>query len=79
MESGSGDIDLLDLGFAVGLDLELDGHAEEVEILGDGSHGAEAFVIAEAEDGELVAEGGCSGAVEPLGEEGGDVVFGVAG
>ena len=41
---GAGDVDALDLGFAVGLDTEFDGHAEEVEVLGDGTDGAEAFV-----------------------------------
>ncbi len=67
---GAGDVDAADLGFAVGLDAEFDRHAEEVEVLGDGADGAEALVVAEAEDGVLVGEGGGSGAVEPLGEEG---------
>ncbi len=72
----AGDVDAADFGFAVGLDAELDGHAEEVEILGDGADGAEALVVAEAIDGELVSEGGGTGAVEPLREEGGELEAG---
>ena len=66
---GADHIDLLVLGFAVGLDAELDGHAEEVEILVDLADGAEALVVAEAVDGVLVGEGRRAGAVDPLGEE----------
>jgi len=67
---GAGDIDAADLGLAVGFDAELYRHAEEVEVLCDGADGAEALVVAEAEDGVLVGEGGGSGAVAPLSEEG---------
>jgi len=66
---GAGDVDATDLGLAVGLDAEFDRHAEEVEVLGNGTDGAESFVAAEAEDGVFVCEGGRAGAVEPLGEE----------
>ena len=59
-----------DLGLAVGFDAQLDGHAEEVEVLRDLPDGAEALVVAEPVDGVLVGEVGGAGAVEPLGEEG---------
>ena len=45
-------------GFAVGFDAQLDGHAEEVEVLVDVADGAEALVVAEAVDGVLVGEAG---------------------
>ena len=73
MRVGAGDVDAAVFGLAVGLDAQLDGHAEEVEVLVDGADGAEALVVAEAEDGVLVGEGGRAGAVEPLGEEGGEL------
>ena len=69
----AGDVDAADLGFALGLDAELDGHAEEVEVLRDGADGAEALVVAEAVDGVLVGELRGAGAVNPLGEEGAEV------
>ena len=66
---GADDVDLLVFGFAVGFDAQIDGHAEEVEVLVDFADGAEALVVAEAVDGVLVGEGGRAGAVDPLGEE----------
>ena len=66
---GADDVDFLVHGLAVGLDAEIDGHAEEVEVLVDEADGAEALVVAEAVDGVLVVEGRCAGAVDPLGEE----------
>ena len=70
-ESGfcSGDIDAADLGFAVGFDAELNGHAKEIEILIDGADGAEALVISEAIDSVFVGKGWGAGSVEPLSEE----------
>ncbi len=62
-------------GFAFGFDAEIDGHAEEVEVLVDVADGAEALVIAEAIDGVLVGEGGRAGAVDPLGEEGRELLL----
>ena len=56
---GADDVDLLVFGFAVGLDAQLDRHAEEVEILLDFADGAEALVVAEAVNGVLVSE--CAG------------------
>ncbi len=69
----AGDVDAADFGFAFGLNAELDGHAEEVEILRDGADGAEALVVAEAVDGVFVRELRGAGAVDPLGEEGAEV------
>ncbi len=66
---GADDIDFLVFGFAVGLDAEIDRHAEEVEVLIDDADGAEALVVAEPVDGVLVGECGGAGAVDPLGEE----------
>ena len=74
---GPGDVDLAFFGFAVGLDAKLDGHAEEVEVLGDGSDGAETLVVAETIDGVLIVELGGTGAVDPLGEEGGKLELGL--
>ncbi len=70
---GAGYVDAADFGLAVGFDAQFDWHTEEVEILLDGADGAEAFVVAEAEDREFVGEGRCAGAVEPLSEEWGQL------
>ena len=72
---GADDVDSLIFGFAVGFDAQVDGHAEEVEVLVDLADGAEALVIAEAVDGVLVGEGGSAGAVDPLGEEGSELLL----
>ena len=74
---GAGDVDAAVFRLAFGFDAQLDGHAEEVEVLGDRADRAEALVAAEPEDGVLVAEGGRAGAVEPLGEEGGELEVGL--
>ena len=57
-------------GLAVGLDAQLDRHAEEVEVLADLADGAEALVVAQPVDGVLVGELRRAGAVDPLREEG---------
>ena len=62
-------------GFAVGFDAQVDGHAEEVEVLVDLADGAEALVVAEAIDGVLVSERGRAGAVDPLGKEGRELLL----
>jgi hypothetical protein len=59
------------------VDAQLDRHAEEVEILLHCPDRAEAFVVAEAEDGVFVGEGWGAGAVEPLREEGGELEVGL--
>ena len=51
----AGEVDAAVFGLAFGFDAELDGHLEEVEVLRDGADGAEALVVAEAEDGVLSA------------------------
>ena len=66
---GADDVDLLILGFAVGFNAQVHGHAEEVEVLVDLADGAEALAIAEAVDGVFVGEGGSAGAIDPLREE----------
>jgi len=70
------EIDAAIFGFTLGFDAELDGHVEEVKILGDLAYGAEALAIAEAEDGVVVVELRGAGAVEPLGEEWGEAELG---
>ena len=53
---GADDVDLLVHGFAVGLNAQVDRHAEEVEILVDLADGAEALVVAQPVDGVFVGE-----------------------
>jgi hypothetical protein len=53
---GAHHVDLLGFGLAVGLDAQLDRHAEEVEVLADLADGAEALVVAQPVDGVLVGE-----------------------
>jgi hypothetical protein len=55
---GADDFDLLGFGFAVGFYAQVDGHAEEVEVLLNFADGAEALVVAEAVDGVLVVNCG---------------------
>ena len=69
----TGYVDASDFSFTVGFDAQLYWHTEEVEILVDGADGAEAFIVAEAEDREFVGEGRCAGAVEPLSEKWGQL------
>ncbi len=69
------DVDFLIDGFAFGIHADVDGHVEEVEVLGDVADGAEALVIAEAIDAVFVFEGGRAGAIDPLGEEGREVLL----
>ena len=52
---------------AVGVNLQFHRHAEQVHVLLDFAHNAEAFL--RAVDGVLVLEFGRAGGVEPLGEE----------
>ena len=62
-------------GLAVGFDAQLDRHAEEVEVLVNLADGAEALVVAQAVDGVLVGELRRAGAVDPLREEGGQLLL----
>ena len=72
---GADDVDLLVYGFAVGFDAQIDRHAEEVEILIDFADGAEALVVAQPVDGVLVGELRRAGAVDPLREEGRELLL----
>src|SRR6185503_13013495 len=74
---GSDDVDSAVFGLAVGLNAQLDGHVEEVEVLLDFADGAEAFVAAEAVDGVLIGEIGRSGSVEPLRKKWGELLLGL--
>ena len=71
---GAHDFDALVFGLAVGVDLEVNRHAEEIEVLRDLAHHAEALVIAQAVDGVLGLEFRRAGGVEPLGEEPGQLL-----
>ena len=63
------DFDLLVFGLAVGFNAQVDGHAEEVEVLLNLADGPEALVVAEAIVGVLVSKFGRAGTVDPLGKE----------
>src|SRR3954471_15167258 len=60
-------LDALEFSLAVGVNLQLNGHGEQVEVLRDLSGDAEAF--AGTINGVLVLERGRSGGVEPLRKE----------
>ena len=61
--------DLLVFGFTVGVDAQIDRHAEQVEVLRNLSGHAETLVAAEAVGGVFQFEFGRARGIEPLGKE----------
>src|SRR6202030_442940 len=72
---GAHNFNALDLALTVGVDLELHGHAKQVEVLGYLSDDAEA--LARAENRVLHLELGSAGAIHPLGKERGKVFIAI--
>src|SRR5262249_42704212 len=66
---GSDDVHPPYLGFTIGLNAQLDGHVEEVEVLLDFTDGTKSLVIAEAIHSVLIVEHRSAGAIEPLSEK----------
>src|SRR5580658_6816482 len=66
---GAHDFDALVFCFAVGIDAEIDGHAEKIEILINFSGHAEALVGSQAVDGVFHLEFWSARGIEPLGKE----------
>ena len=71
---GAHHLEFLVFGFAVGVDAQVDGHAEQVEVLGNLSGHAEAFIVAQAIGGVLQFEFRRAGGIEPLREEPGELL-----